>query len=78
MKILKKLTKKIIIQYCRNNGLKYDNNKDIEFLNSDNILSSLGLKQKKSGKKIKFNLDESKLSNQNLPQSPKFPKKSCL
>jgi hypothetical protein len=78
MKSLKRLTKKIIIKYCRNNGIKYDNDKDIEFLNSDNILSSLGEKQKKSGKKIKFNLDGSKLSNQNMPQSPKFPKKPCL
>jgi CRP-like cAMP-binding protein len=28
MKSLKRLTKKIVIQYCRNNGLKYDNSKD--------------------------------------------------
>ena len=70
MKSLKRLTKKIVIQYCRS--------KDTELLKDDTILSSLGLATQKSGKKIKFNLDGSKLSNQNMPQSPKFPKKPCL
>ena len=78
MKSLKRLTKKIIIQYCRNNGLKYDSNKDLSFMKSENLLSTLGISKKRSEIKIKFNLDGNNLTNKNLPQSPKFPKKPCL
>ena len=76
MKSLKRLTKRIIIQYCRNNGLKSESDQDLDFMKSDNLLSTLGIKRNE--KKIKFNLDGNNLSNNNLPQSPKYPKKPCL
>jgi hypothetical protein len=75
---LKRLTKKIVIQCCRNNGLKYDRDKDLECWNSDHILSSLGIPKKKSGKKFKFNLDGNNVSNNNVPPNPNYQKKPCL
>ena len=66
MKSIKKLTKRIIIHYCNNYGIRFDNKKGIDFLRNDsdnNFISNLGLLNQKKRtnrrKKVKFNLDKS-------------------
>ena len=92
MKSLKKLTKQIIINYCKNYGHKYDlnninniNNKDISAMNNDqdNFIINLGklnAKKRKRDKKIKFDLDGNFSPNNTNSNNEKitYPKKTIL
>ena len=73
MKSIKYMTKKIIINYCKNYGLKHtlENNQDTEVNNNgDDFLLKLGIinsrKRKNTVKKIKFNLEGSNTPYRNI------------
>ena len=70
MKSIKKITKKIIINYCKNYGHKYENTGDTDVSKSDtDFLFKLGIlnsrKRKEVPKKISFNLNKDNTSNKN-------------
>ena len=70
MKSIKKLTQKIIINYCKHYGHKLENSRDASFRKGDdsnnNFLMELGIlnsRKKKRPRKIGFNLDGNNIGN---------------